>query len=133
VVDDFEPFLRFTSSTLKNQPGVLIVGEALDGLEAVRKAQELKPDLVVLDVLLPRLNGIEVARKIRAISPDSKILFLTGNDYLQIAAEAFEAGANGYVLKRDAADELWAAMEAVLMGKSYVSKGLVLHGLTGEA
>jgi len=124
VVDDFEPSRNSTASTLKTQPGFQIVGEALDGLEAVQKAQELKPDLVVLDVGLPKLNGIEAARKIRAVSPDSKILFLTGNDYPQIVSEAFEVGANGYVIKRDAATELWTAVEAVLLGKPYVSKSL---------
>jgi DNA-binding NarL/FixJ family response regulator len=83
--------------------------------------------LVVLDLALPKLNGIEVARKICTVSPDSKILFLTGNNYPQIVREAFDAGADGYVIKQDAADELMAAVEAVLLGKRYISKGLVRH------
>lgn len=133
LVDDFEPFRRSTSSRLNKQPGFHIVGEAMDGLEAIQKTQELKPDLVVLDIGLPKLNGIEVARKIRAVSPESKILFLTGNDYPQIASEAFGAGADGYVIKLDAADELLAAVEAVLVGRHYVSKRLARHGLIGYA
>jgi len=133
VVDDFEPFRNFTSAALSKQPGFQIVGEAIDGLEAVQKAQELKPDLVVLDIGLPKMNGIEAARQIRTVSPDSKILFLTGNDYPQIASEAFDAGADAYVIKLDAADELMAAVEAVLLGKHYVSRGLSRHGLTGDA
>src|SRR5277367_2638406 len=115
VVDDFEPFRNFTSAALSKQPGFQIVGEAIDGMEAVQKARELKPDLVVLDISLPKLNGIEAARQIRVASPDSKILFLTGNNYPQIASEAFDAGADAYVIKLDAADELMAAVEAVLL------------------
>jgi len=133
VVDDFEPFRNFTSAALSKQPGFQIVGEAIDGMEAVQKARELKPDLVVLDISLPKLNGIEAARQIRVASPDSKILFLTGNNYPQIASEAFDAGADAYVIKLDAADELMAAVEAVLRGRHYVSRGLARHGLTGDA
>jgi DNA-binding NarL/FixJ family response regulator len=127
VVDDFEPFRRVTISRLRKQPGFQIVGEAIDGPGGVQKAQELKPDLVVLDLALPKLNGIEVARKICTVSPDSKILFLTGNNYPQIVREAFGAGADGYVIKQDAADELMAAVEAVLLGKRYISKRLARH------
>jgi DNA-binding NarL/FixJ family response regulator len=122
LVDDFEPFRSFTASTLRNEPGFQIVGEALDGQEAVQKAQELKPDLIVLDIGLPKLNGIEAARQIRSVSLDSKILFLTGNDYPQIVREALDAGAHGYVVKRDASGELLGAVKAVLLGKQYVSQ-----------
>ena len=133
IVDGFEPFRKSTCSWFNRQPGFHVVGEAMDGLEAIQKAQELAPDLVVLDIGLPKLNGIEVARKIRAVSSEPKILFLTGNDYPQIASEAFRAGADGYVIKLDAEDELLAAVEAVLAGRCYVSKKLARHGLTGDA
>ena len=122
LVDDFEPFLRFTALTLRKEPGFRIVGEARDGQEAVQKAKELKPDLVVLDIDLPKLNGIEAARQIRSVSPDSKILFLTGDNDLQIAQVALDTGARGYVVKLDAAAELLPAVKAVLLGKRYVSK-----------
>jgi DNA-binding NarL/FixJ family response regulator len=128
LVDDFEPFRRMTASMLGKQPGFQIVAEALDGEEAVRKAQELKPDLVVLDIGLPKLNGIEVARQIRSASPASKILFFTGNDYPQIVREALDAGADGYVSKQDGETVLLAAAEAVLLGKQYVSKRLAMPG-----
>jgi DNA-binding NarL/FixJ family response regulator len=133
VVDGFEPFRKSTCSWLNRQPGLIVVGDAMDGLEAIQKSQELNPDLVVLDIGLPKLNGIEVARKIRAVSSEPKILFLTGNDYPQIASEAFAAGADAYVIKLDAQDELLAAVEAVLAGRCYVSKRLARHGLTGYA
>jgi two-component system nitrate/nitrite response regulator NarL len=77
------------------------LGDALEGLEAVQKAEELKPDLVVLDIGLPKLNGIEAARQIRLVSPDSKLLFLTGNDDPEVAREALGAGATGYVSESD--------------------------------
>lgn len=113
-----------TASLLGKKLGVLIVGEAVDGEEAVQKARELKPHLVVLDIGLSKLNGIEAARQIRSASPNSKILFFTGNDYPQIVREALDAGANGYVSKRDAETDLLAAVEAVLVGKQYVSRRL---------
>lgn len=116
--------MSFTASTLGKEPRFQIVGEALDGHQAVQKAQELKPDLVVLDIGLPKLNGIEAARRIRSVSPDSKILFLTANDDSEIAREALDTGARGYVVKRDAAKELLAAVRAVLLGRRYISKQL---------
>ena len=132
LVDDFHPYRAFTASTLSKQPGFQIVGEAADGLEAVQKAEELQPDLVVLDIAIPKLNGIETARKIRTVSPESRILFLTGNDYPQIAREAMDAGQGGYVIKLDAATELLDAVDAVLLGKQYVSKRLAGPGLPDE-
>jgi DNA-binding NarL/FixJ family response regulator len=77
VVDDYEPFRRFVCSTLGKRQDLQVIGEASDGLEAVRKAEELKPDLIVLDIGLPRLNGIEVARRIRKLYPKCKILFMS--------------------------------------------------------
>jgi DNA-binding NarL/FixJ family response regulator len=133
LVDDFERFRNLTSSLLGKQPGFQIVGDALDGQEAVQKAEELKPDLVVLDIGLPQMNGIDAARQIRLVSPDSKILFLTGNDDPEVAREALGTGATGYVAKSDAAVELLNAVEAVLLGKPYVSKRLAGRGLTGDA
>jgi two-component system nitrate/nitrite response regulator NarL len=133
LVDDLEPFRSLTASILQKHPKFQIVGVALDGQEAVQKAQELKPDLVVLDIGLPKLNGIEAARQIRLVSPDSKILFFTGNDYPEIVREALEAGTGGYVIKVDGAGELMAAVEAVLQGKRYVSKRLANRGFLGDA
>jgi DNA-binding NarL/FixJ family response regulator len=132
VVDDFLPFRGFTVSALRKRPGFRIVEEAFDGEEAVQKAKELKPDLIIMDIGLPLLNGIEAARQIRSVSPDSKIVFLTCNNLTDMAREAFHVGAGAYVVKHDAADELIPAVEAVLQGRRYVSKQLAGHGLIEE-
>jgi DNA-binding NarL/FixJ family response regulator len=122
LVDDFEPCRTLVSLILQDQPGYQIVGEAADGLEAVQRALELNPDLVVLDMGLPGLNGIEVARQIRNCSPGSTILFLTGNHDPEIARQALYAGARGYVHKFDVVAELAAAANAVLSGERFVSR-----------
>jgi len=127
VVDDYEPFRRFARSTIGQQPEFQIVGESSDGLEAVQSAAELQPDLILLDIGLPELNGIEAARRIRELSPKSKILFFSENRSLEIVGEALSTGAGGYLLKSDAASELFAAMDAVLQGKSFRSSSLSSH------
>ncbi len=130
VVDDYEPFRRFVCSTLGTRPELQIVGEASDGLEAVHKAEELQPDLIVLDIGLPTLNGIEAARRILEHSPKSKILFLSENRSWDIAEEALRTGAGGYVVKSDATGDLLPAVETVLKGKRFVSASLAGNDLT---
>jgi DNA-binding NarL/FixJ family response regulator len=130
TVDDFEPWRRFVSSALKNKPKFEIIGELSDGLEAVHKAQELQPDLIVLDIGLPKLNGIEAARQIRKVAPESKIIFLTENNSPDIAAEALGTGPSGYVVKSNAGSELLAAVEAVLRGEQFTSARLACRDLT---
>jgi DNA-binding NarL/FixJ family response regulator len=130
VVDDYEPFRRFVCSTLGKRRGLQVIGEASDGLEAVRKAEELKPDLIVLDIGLPTLNGIEVARRIRKLCPECKILFMSQGSSADVAQEAFRLGALGYVVKAHAGSELLAAVEAVCQGRQFVSKGLSGHHWT---
>ncbi len=124
VVDDFERFRRFVCSTLGKRRDLQVIGEASDGLEAVRKAEELKPDLIVLDIALPTLNGIEVARQIRKSCPQCKILFLSQESSAGVAQEAFSLGALGYVVKAHAGRELLPAVDAVCQGRQFVSKGL---------
>jgi len=124
VVDDFAPFREFTCTVLKNQVGFQIVAEAADGREAIQKARESRPDLVVLDMSLPFLCGIEVARQIRLCSPASTILFLSGNNDSEVIEAALQTGALGYVLKLDAVDDLLDAAKEVLSGKRFVSRGL---------
>lgn len=134
LVEDFESWRRFVSSTLKHSPTLQIVGEVSDGLEAVRRAHELQPDLIVLDIGLPNLNGVEAARRIREVSPNSRILFLTENYSPDIVAAALSAGAKGYIVKSDAGNELLAAVETVLQGGRFVSARLACHELsTAEA
>lgn len=92
-----------------------------DGLEAVQKAEELRPDLILLDIGLPTLNGIEVARRIRKLSPESKIIFVSQESSADVVQAALALGAQGYVVKAQAATDLVAAVEAVLAGKTFVS------------
>jgi DNA-binding NarL/FixJ family response regulator len=127
VVEDNEPYRRFICSTFKKRPELHIVCEVSDGLEAVQKAKELHPDLVVLDIGLPSLNGIQVARRIRKLSPESKILFVSQESDADVVQEALGLGAVGYVAKTNAGIELLAAVEAVSQGRRFVSGRLAGH------
>jgi len=124
VVDDFEPFRRFVCSTLRDRPEVQVICEVSDGREAVEQAEKLQPDLILLDIGLPRLNGIEAARRIRKLAPQSKILFLSQESSADVVREALSLGGRGYVLKAQAQKDLVAAVKAVLQGKQFVSNGL---------
>ncbi len=121
VVEDFAPFRRFVSSILGNRPEFEIIGEVADGLEAVEKAEKLKPDLILLDIGLPTLNGLEVARRIRQISPEAKIIFLTQETSTDVVAEALDLG-SGYILKSKAASDFLIAIETVLSGKRFIGR-----------
>jgi DNA-binding NarL/FixJ family response regulator len=127
VVDDYEPFRRYVCRMLGERQDTRVIGEASDGLDAIRKAEELQPDLIVLDIGLPSLNGIEAARRIRKLCPDCKILFLSQESSVAVAQEAFDLGAMAYIVKTHAAGELSAAVEAVCQGRLFVSKGLLSH------
>ena len=124
VVEDFEPFRAFTTSALAQYPDLQIIGELSDGLEAVSRAAELQPDLILLDVGLPSLNGIAAARRIREHSPQSRILFVSGDYSPDIVEQALSTGASGYVVKSDAGRELLLAVAAVLQGRRYLSSSL---------
>jgi len=97
-----------------------IVGVVSDGLEAVLKAAEMQPDLILLDVGLPKLNGIEAAQRICKVAPKSKILFLSQEIDAEVARVALTYG-HGYVLKSDAGNELFVAIEVVMQGEKFVS------------
>jgi DNA-binding NarL/FixJ family response regulator len=124
VVDDYEPWHGFVSTTLRKEPELEIIGRAFDGLEAVQQAKQLQPDLILLDIGLPTLNGIEAARQIRQVSPKSKILLISENRSPGIAEQALNTGAGGYVVKSDAASELLPAVKTVLEGKRFASASL---------
>lgn len=124
VVEDFEPFRKFLLSTLQKQPQFQIILEAEDGLRAVQKAEELQPDLILLDIGLPALNGIEAARRVRMASAKSKIVFVSQESSTDMVREAFDVGARGYVIKTDAGSELLIAVNAVLRGERFVSSSL---------
>ena len=124
MVDDYEPWRSFLTRTLQKKLELQVVSEASDGLEAVQKAQELQPDLILLDIGLPTLNGIAAARRILHYAPKIKILFVSEQRSSDIAKEALGTGAKGYVVKSKAATDLWPAVEAVLQGKQFVSANL---------
>jgi DNA-binding NarL/FixJ family response regulator len=127
VLEDHEPFRRFVCSTLKKRPELQIIGEVTDGLEAVQRAKELQPDLIVLDIGLPSLSGIEVARRIRKLSPQSRIVFVSQESSADVVQEALGLGALGYIAKTNARIELLAAVEAVFQGRRFVGAGLAGH------
>jgi len=133
VADDYEPLRRFISLTLEKLPQLKLVGEASDGLEAVQKAQELRADMILLDVSLPKLNGFEVARRILEHVPQLRIIFLSENRSPDIAGAALSTGACGYVLKSDAPSELLPAVIAVLEDRRFVSASLAGRDLTDPA
>lgn len=120
VVDDFEPWRRFSSAAIELEPQLQLIGEASDGLEAVQKSKELKPDLILLDIGLPKLDGIAAARQIRTVSPNSKILFVSQNSSAAVVREAVELG-SGFVVKTDAGTELLSAVKGVMSGQQFLS------------
>ena len=120
VVDDFEMFRQFVVELLGKRPELQVVGEASDGLEAIQKAVELRPDLILLDIGLPSLNGIEVARQMRSLAPESRIIFLTQESSADVVQEAFSVGARGYVTKNMVLTDLFTAVGTVLSGKTFV-------------
>ena len=124
LADDFEAWRRRVRLLLQQRPELQVVCEASDGSEAIQMADDLKPDLIVLDIGLPKVNGIEAARRIRQLSPNSKILFLSQNKRLEVVQAALGTGALGYVYKMKAQKELLPAVDAVLLGKQFVSSGL---------
>jgi DNA-binding NarL/FixJ family response regulator len=125
LAEDFRPYRTFVVSLLGANPTFHVVCEASDGLEAVARAQELRPDVVLMDIGLPKLNGLEAARRIRRVAPSSKILFLTQVTDPDVVHEALSLGASGYIAKQQAGTELLMGLAAVLQGKHFVSSRLV--------
>ena len=124
LVDDFEPFRAVVSLLLREKPQFQIVAEASDGLEAVEKSRQLQPDLILLDISLPKLNGINAAEQIREVAPQSKIIFVTQDNSAETAKEAIALGAMGYVVKNRVGSELLKAIDLVLQGKQFIGTGL---------
>lgn len=123
VVDDFERFRRLVCSVLQERAKLEVV-QASEGSEAIQKAGELQPDLVVLDIGLPKLDGMEVARSVRELTPNAKIMFLSQESEPDVVQEALSLGALGYVHKARAQRDLLPAIEAVRGSKTFVSSGL---------
>jgi DNA-binding NarL/FixJ family response regulator len=120
LVEDFEPFRRFIRSQLQPRLDLEVIAEASDGLEAVHVAEQLQPDLILLDIGLPKLNGIEAARQIRNLCPESKIVFLSQESSADVIEEALNSGGAGYVVKTNAGSELLDAIDAIRTGGQFV-------------
>jgi DNA-binding NarL/FixJ family response regulator len=114
VVEDFAAFRQFIYLELGKRSDLQVIGEAADGSEAVQKALELKPDLILMDIGLPSLNGIEAARQIRKLVPESKIIFLSQESSAEVVQGALSLGAQGYVVKTKAPRELFPTIENVI-------------------
>ena len=108
-----------------------VVGAVGDGRALIEAASELRPDIVVLDVSMPLLNGLDAGRQLKRLMPEVKLIFLTVSEDPDLAAEAFRAGASGYLLKNSAASELLKAIQEVFEGRSYVTP-LATQGLVGS-
>ena len=119
IADDHELMRRGVRSLLEAEAGWKVVGEAADGQELVEKTEKLRPDVVVLDISMPRLNGLEAAHRIKKILPEVKILILSMHDSEQLARSVLDAGARGYIAKSDTARDLVIAIEALRRNKTF--------------
>jgi len=124
VVDDWPEWQRFLQIKLESECNFQIVGLANDGLDGVRQAAELQPDVVLMDLNMPVLNGLDATRRIREVSPCSRVLFISENRCRELVSAAFEAGAGGYILKSDSSSDLMAGIRALLENKQFLSSSL---------
>lgn len=116
---------------LSDMEEVDVVGEAKDGLELIHRVQEWEPDLILLDLTMPRMNGIDAIGEIKRKCPSTKIMVLTIHDSEEFIQAAFEAGAEGYCLKETTRSELTEAIKRILSGKRYISAGITSGVLEG--
>lgn len=125
LVDDHPIVRQGLRTLLEGRPGWEVVGEASDGIEALDKVEALEPDVVVLDVTMPRMNGLEACRQIqkkkKKKTPSLEVLFVTQHDSPQMMREALDAGARGYVVKSNAARDLLEAVEAVSQHREFTA------------
>lgn len=121
IVEDNQLFREGLKSLLASNTDYECIGEARDGLEALQLVRKNEPAFVLLDLSMPRLNGVAVMREIKTMYPDIKILALTIHDSDEFVLQAFDAGADGYCIKDSSRQELLAAIQTVLDGKSYIS------------
>lgn len=131
IADDHEVVRKGLIALLQAQPDWEVCGEAADGREAVEKAAEVKPDIVILDIGMPSLNGLEATRQILKVNPEAKILVLTLHDSDSVVREVLNAGARGFLLKSDAARDLVAAVEALRRDKTYFTSKVAAMVLEG--
>jgi DNA-binding NarL/FixJ family response regulator len=128
VVDDFGPWRRYVCSILAEDENLKVVGESSDGLKAIQTIEELRPNLVLLDIQLPNMNGLDVARRTCKISPNTKILFLSSYHSLEIMREALGVGV-GFIVKADAGRDLLPIVQAVIRNEPFVRFRFLNAGL----
>jgi len=121
VADDHKIFRQGIKKLLEEQNDLQVVGEAADGREAVKKAEELKPDVIIMDVAMADLNGLQATRLIKKALPETKVLMLTMHKNEDYVLQSFQAGASGYVLKEGAVEELVTAIHSIYGDKSFLS------------
>ena len=124
MLADDHAIVRDGLKALLEREGYQVVGEASDGHEAVKKAEALRPDVVVLDISMPLLNGIDATREIQRVNPRTRVVLLTMHNDDHFVVQSLRAGVSGYVLKTKAADELVRAIEEVSKGGMYLSPGV---------
>lgn len=124
VVDDHSLFRRGVVEVLRAEPGFEVVGEAADGTEATARALELGPDVVVMDLYLPKASGLEATREIKARRPETKIVFLTVSEEDRDLFEAVKAGAEGYLLKSAEPETLCETLRGVARGEAYITPSM---------
>jgi DNA-binding NarL/FixJ family response regulator len=127
IVDDYEPWRAYVRSILADDADLEILGECVDGLEAVKRSDELRPELVLLDINLPDINGLEVARQVGTVSPESKVLFLSSCQSIDVMREALKLGA-GFVLKSDAQHDLLPIVQAICRNEPFIRFRLLNDG-----
>lgn len=130
IVDDHVLFREGLCSVLSARPDIVVIGEASDGLEALVMAQELRPDLILMDVTMPGCDGFEATLRIKEILPDARIVMLTVHDDDECLFEAIKSGAMGYVLKTTAVDTLVPKLRDAMRGEPAISQGLAARILT---
>jgi DNA-binding NarL/FixJ family response regulator len=131
VADDHEVVRRGLRALLEAQPNWQVCAEAADGRDVVKKAGELKPDVIVLDIAMPNLNGLEATRQLVKSDPEARVLILTLDDSEQLIRDVLSAGARGFLLKSDAARDLVSAVDALRQEKTYFTSkvaSMVLNG-----
>ena len=122
IADDHDLFVEGLSGLLAKQPDIELSGQACDGIQAVEQTSLLKPDIILMDIAMPRMNGIKASQQIRSKFPDVKILILSMHNNRELISESLKAGANGYVLKDCTSDELYEAVKTVMQGYFYIAR-----------
>lgn len=130
LVDDHAVVVKGLQFFLRMQSDIEVVGEAVNGKDALRIMPELKPDVVLMDLLMPEMNGIEATRRIRQIYPETKVIMLTSFSEQDQVVPAIKAGANGYLLKDVQPDELVEAIRGVYHGKAQLHPRVTEHLMT---